>query len=60
MRKYSPGKKCVVMSRDEVRAFDSWAINELGVPGVVLMENAGRSCAELIKERLAGVEEAKG
>jgi len=59
MRKYSPEKKCVVMSRDEVRAFDSWAINEVGVPGVVLMENAGRSCAELIKERLAGVAEAK-
>ena len=43
------------MSRDEVRAFDAWAINQLGIPGVVLMENAGRSCAELIKEKLAGV-----
>ena len=41
------------MSRDEVRAVDQWAINTLGVPGVVLMENAGRSCAELIKEKLA-------
>ena len=55
MEKYSPGKKCVVMSRDEVRAFDSWAINTLGIPGVVLMENAGRSCAELIKGKLAEV-----
>jgi NAD(P)H-hydrate epimerase len=55
MERYLPGKKCAVMSRDEVRAFDSWAINTLGVPGVVLMENAGRSCAELIKEKLAGV-----
>jgi len=44
-----------VMSRDEVRAFDRWAINELGVPGVVLMENAGRSCAELIQDKLADV-----
>jgi len=43
------------MTRDEVRAFDTWAIHTLGVPGVVLMENAGRSCAELIKEKLAGV-----
>ncbi|HUW20654.1 MAG TPA: NAD(P)H-hydrate epimerase [Sedimentisphaerales bacterium] len=43
------------MSRQEVRAVDSWAINELGVPGAVLMENAGRSCAELIKEKLAAV-----
>ena len=55
MEKYSPGKKCIVMSRDEVRAFDSWAINTLGIPGVVLMENAGRSCAELIKEKLSKV-----
>ncbi len=55
MEKYSPDKKCVVMSRDEVRAFDRWAINELGIPGVVLMENAGRSCAELIKDKLADV-----
>ncbi|MHC4462050.1 MAG: NAD(P)H-hydrate epimerase [Planctomycetota bacterium] len=38
MEKYSPDKKCVVMSRDEVREFD-----------------AGRSCAELIKEKLADI-----
>jgi len=59
MEKYSPDKKCVVMTRDEVRAFDSWVINTLGVSGVVLMENAGRSCAELIKEKLAGIAEPK-
>jgi len=59
MEKYLPGKKCVVMSRDEVRAFDAWAINELGIPGVVLMENAGCSCAELIKKELAGVTNPK-
>lgn len=41
MERYSPDKECVVMSRDEVRAVDQWAINTLGVPGVVLMENAG-------------------
>jgi NAD(P)H-hydrate epimerase len=54
MQKYWPDKKCLVMSRDEVRAFDNWAINTLGMQGVVLMENAGRSCAELIAEKLAG------
>jgi NAD(P)H-hydrate epimerase len=59
MKKYLPDGKCVVMSRDEVRAFDSWAINELGIPGVVLMENAGRSCAELIEEKLSDVAEPK-
>ena len=59
METYSIDKKCLVMSRDEVRAFDSWAIKTLRIPGVVLMENAGRSCAELIKEKLADVSEPK-
>lgn len=47
------------MSRDEVRAFDAWAINTLGIAGVVLMENAGRSCAELIADKLKGATEPK-
>jgi hydroxyethylthiazole kinase-like uncharacterized protein yjeF len=42
------------MSRAEVRQFDSWAINSLGIPGSVLMENAGRSCAEFIIDRVSG------
>ena len=52
MKKYEPSKECIVMSREEVRAFDAWAIKELLIPGVVLMENAGRSCAELVKYHL--------
>lgn len=59
MERYSPDKKCLVMSRDEVRSVDRWAINTLGIPGVVLMENAGRSCAELIKEKLSDVTNPK-
>lgn len=59
MEKYSPDKECVVMSRAQVRAVDQWAINTLGVPGVVLMENAGRSCVELVKEKLADTSEPK-
>ena len=55
MRKYFPGEDFVLMSRVEVRDFDRWAIDVLGIPGVVLMENAGRSCAELVKERLLGI-----
>jgi len=43
------------MSREEVRAVDRWAIEKVGVPGVVLMENAGRSGAELAREKLQGV-----
>ena len=59
MEKYSPEKKCVVMTREQVRAVDGWAINTLGIPGVVLMENAGRGCAELIEEKLRDVSEPK-
>ncbi len=53
MEKYTPDKGFRVMSRDEVRRVDAWAIQEVGTPGVVLMENAGRSCAELAIEKLA-------
>jgi len=59
MEKYEPGKNQLIMTRDEVRGFDAWAINELAIPGPVLMENAGRSCAELIKEKLADIKEPK-
>ncbi len=59
MEKYSPDKKCVLMTKDQVRAVDSWAINTLGIPGVVLMENAGRSCAVLIKDKLKDIAEPK-
>ena len=44
------------MTRSQVRDFDRWAINYLGIPGTTLMENAGRSCAELIIHRLANVD----
>jgi len=36
------------LGRDEVRDIDRRAIEELGLPGIVLMENAGRGCAELL------------
>src|SRR5205085_11103439 len=38
-----------MLSRDEVRALDRRAIDLFGVPGVVLMENAGRGMAELLR-----------
>jgi hydroxyethylthiazole kinase-like uncharacterized protein yjeF len=55
MEEYDASKSNRIMSRDEVRRVDRWAIEQIGVPGVVLMENAGRSCAELIREKLKGV-----
>lgn len=36
------------LSRSEVRELDRRAIEAFGVPGVVLMENAGRGAAELL------------
>jgi NAD(P)H-hydrate epimerase len=36
------------LSRNEVREVDRRAIEEYGLPGVVLMENAGRGCVELL------------
>jgi NAD(P)H-hydrate epimerase len=38
------------LSREEVRQIDRLAIQEFGVPGVVLMENAGRGTAALLRE----------
>ncbi len=41
----SPG---LVLTREQCRAVDRYAIEELGIPGAVLMENAGRNAADLI------------
>jgi NAD(P)H-hydrate epimerase len=37
------------LTREQVRAIDRRAIEEFGVPGVVLMENAGRGAAEVLR-----------
>ena len=42
------------LTRREVRSIDRIAIEELGVAGVVLMENAGRGAADAIENFLAG------
>lgn len=44
----------VAMSAEGMRAYDRHAIEACGVPGVVLMENAGRGAAERIAERMKG------
>ena len=38
------------LTRQQVRRVDAIAINELRIPGVVLMENAGRGAAEIIRD----------
>jgi len=50
-RKFDP-KNDLVLTRQQARDFDNWAINNAGVPGAVLMENAGRGCAEIIISEL--------
>lgn len=41
---------------EQMRALDTWTIEESGLPGVVLMENAGRGLAELIEEAFGSLE----
>jgi len=44
-----PSQDEVVLTRAQVREVDRRAIEDYGVPGVVLMENAGRNAAHLIR-----------
>jgi NAD(P)H-hydrate epimerase len=39
----------VILTREQARDLDRRAIEEFGVPGIVLMENAGRGMAELLR-----------
>lgn len=40
------------LSRNQVREVDRHAIEDLGIPSILLMENAGRGAAEIILDRL--------
>ena len=39
-----------ILCRDEIRKVDEIAINEYGIPGIVLMENAGAGAASVIHQ----------
>ncbi len=43
-----------VLSRAQMRAYDARAISDFKLPGILLMENAGRSAAELAGRLLSG------
>ena len=43
----------IVMSRDQVRDFDAWAIQQMGIPGCVLMENAAKNCTQIITQHFS-------
>jgi hydroxyethylthiazole kinase-like uncharacterized protein yjeF len=46
-----PGWLAPLPDAAEQRALDNWAINDLGTPGLELMERAGRGLTELVLER---------
>jgi len=46
----------VYATRDEVRAFDQYCVEKLGVPSIALMENAGRQIADVARAMLDRVE----
>ncbi len=44
-----------LVTAEQMRAFDAKAINEFGIPGVVLMENAGRTTFHFLQAHLGEV-----
>ena len=44
-----------VVTAEEMKALDRAAIEEYGIPGLVLMENAGRHVVEIIRQELGDV-----
>ncbi len=46
--------KLTYVTPDEMKRIDAFAIKEIGIPGVVLMENAGRATFEAAYKSLAG------
>ena len=44
----------LVLSREQCKAFDERAMSEANVPGLLLMENAGRGAAELLLAHFEG------
>ena len=47
-----PNAVMQVLTRQQIRRHDQLAIRELGIPGVVLMENAGRNAAQAVIDLL--------
>ncbi len=41
-----------LLTTEQSKLIDDFAINELGLPSIILMEDAARSCAEIIKSKI--------
>ena len=41
----------IILSREEMYFIDKYTIEKIGIPGKVLMENAGKGCSESIREK---------
>lgn len=39
-----------IVTKDEMKKIDKWSIKTLGIPGTVLMENAGRGCVNVLED----------
>ncbi|MSP25357.1 MAG: NAD(P)H-hydrate dehydratase [Myxococcales bacterium] len=46
----------VVLTAEQMRAYDAHALEQCGVPGIILMENAGRGAADIIERLVRGDE----
>jgi hydroxyethylthiazole kinase-like uncharacterized protein yjeF len=38
-----------IVTNDEMKKIDKWSMKTLGIPGIVLMENAGRGCVDALE-----------
>jgi NAD(P)H-hydrate epimerase len=52
MTRQNTSHKTLYLTVDQIRAIDQYAIEKLGIPGVILMENAGRNCADHVEKML--------
>lgn len=48
-----------LLTAAQMRKLDETAINEIGIPGIVLMENASRGLFEVIEDEMAPLEEKR-
>jgi len=53
-----PFPRDTFLTRSQTRAADHFAINQLQIPGIVLMENAGRGCAEILIRELTSTDQS--